>query len=168
MDDLETRAALTLRNALVLLHAWQGVREYTLGGDDDDTDGDGIDGIDCSAFAERCAGRRKYDGRLWWNSDRIYADARIAHRRWEQIAAPIAGCIGVYPGRSVLGKRTPGHVFVVHNVRCCATIEASGMAQTVTVLRRPAWFAPGAKGNGQPIVWAVAVDPRPVDPPHPQ
>lgn len=164
MIDFNDNARVLLANAEKLLQRWQGLLEYSMGDDNSDRDHNGINGIDCSAFAERCAGRRKFDGRLWWNTDRIYADALGSDNvRWHAIRRPINGCVGVYPGKIVNGKRRAGHVFVVRNVETCATIESSSMARTVTVLRRPDWFVAGARGNGKSIVWAVPVNPKLLD-----
>lgn len=113
---------------------------------------------DCSWFAAACCGQSKVDAEgRWWNTDRIYSDATGAHRRWRQIPAPVPGCIGVYPGKTVAGKRHAGHVWIVVAPHRAVTIECSSSGLGVNSLRRPAWFKAGAKGNGVAIVWAEFV-----------
>ncbi len=114
-------------------------------------------GCDCSAFVARCCGQRKFDGAVWWNTDRIYDDATGANKRWRQIPAPVPGCIGVYPGRSVSGRRRAGHVWVVENPATFTTIECSSSGKGINRMKRPGWFVPAAKGNGKLIVWAEFV-----------
>ena len=121
-----------------------------------DLDGDPL-ACDCSAFVARCCGQRKNAAGVWYNTDRIWSDATGAHKRWRQIAAPIAGCIGVYPGRTVAGKRHAGHVWVVADPATAATIECSSSGKGINTRSRPAWFKPGATGNGHAIVWAEFV-----------
>jgi hypothetical protein len=144
---------IVISNAFALLERYQCRVVYRMGGD---LDGDPV-GLDCSAFAARCSGQRKYDPqtKLWWNTDRIYADATGAQTRYRKLDAPARGCFGVYPGITVGGKRKAGHVFVVESVEHCATIECASSIATVSRLRRPAWFAPAATGNGRRIVWCM-------------
>lgn len=123
-----------------------------------DLDGDPI-GCDCSAFAARCCGQRKFDPKtgFWWGTDRIYDDALKGHARWRKIDAPRPGCIGVYPAKMVAGKRVSGHVWVVDDPAKRTTIECSSSGKGIAGRRRPAWFKPGATGNGKPIIWAEFV-----------
>jgi hypothetical protein len=124
-----------------------------------DLDGNPI-GCDCSAFVARCCGQRKKDADgLWWNTDRIYGDAKKGgdHKRWRQIDAPYPGCIGVYPGKTIDGTRHAGHVWVVDDPAKRTTIECSSSGKGIAGRRRPAWFKPGATGNGKPIIWAEFV-----------
>lgn len=120
-----------------------------------------LDGIplacDCSAFAARCCGQRKFDGKLYYNTDRIWDDAQGPRKRWRQIPAPAPGCIGVYPGKTVAGKRHAGHVWVVADPATARTIECSDSGKGIAAKKRPAWFKPGATGNGRPIIWAEFV-----------
>jgi len=150
-----------LAEARALLDAWgpqaPGAAPrccYRMGAD---LDGTPI-GCDCSAFVARCHRGRKYDGKRWYNTDLIYADATAAEpRRWRQIAEPVPGCIGVYPGRTRDGKRTAGHVWVVEDVAACTTIECSSSGKGIARKKRTAWFGRGALGNGKPILFAVYV-----------
>ncbi len=143
--------AEVLQLAVALLHQHGGKVVYRKGAD---LDGDPI-GCDCSAFLARCCGQRKEDSRgLWWNTDRIYGDAQGGHVRWQQIAAPEPGCIGVWPGRTVRGKRRSGHVFVVRDVAAALTVECCDTGHGIAAMHRLAWFAKGALGNGRPIIWA--------------
>lgn len=147
-----------LQEALVLLASWgpqsPGAAPrcvYRMGAD---LDGNPI-GCDCSAFVARCHRGRKFDGRRWYNTDAIYADAQAAEpRRWRQIAEPVPGAIGVYPGRVRNGKRTAGHVWVIEDVPTCTTIECCSSGKGIKRMKRPAWFARGAVGNGKPILFA--------------
>lgn len=150
-----------LQEALVLLASWgpqsPGAAPrcvYRMGAD---LDGNPI-GCDCSAFVARCHRGRKFDGKRWYNTDAIYADAQAAEPcRWRQIAEPVPGAIGVYPGRTRNGKRTAGHVWVVEDVAACTTIESSSSGKGIARRKRPAWFAAGALGNGKPIIFAEYV-----------
>lgn len=140
-----------LQRASELLAQHGGKVVYRMGGD---MDGDPI-GCDCSAFVARCCNQRKADAKgLWWNTDRIYDDAKGPHVRWQQIDKPEPGCIGVYPGCVVNGKRRAGHVWVVRDVAACSTVECCSSKNGIASVKRPAWFAAGALGNGRPIIWA--------------
>lgn len=121
-----------------------------------DLDGSPV-GCDCSAFVARACGNRKFDGKVWWNTDRIYDDAKGANKRWRQIDKPQPGCIGVYPGVTQHGKRTAGHVWVVDDPTLCTTFECSSSGKGIASRRRPQWFKPGATGNGKPVIWAEFV-----------
>lgn len=114
---------------------------------------------DCSAFVARCCSQRKMDARArWWGTDRIYDDAMGKHERWRQIAGPVPGCIGVYPGKFVKGKKVAaGHVWVVADPAKASTIECSSTGKGIAARRRAGWFLPGATGNGRPIIWAEFV-----------
>lgn len=126
-----------------------------------DMDGQPI-GCDCSAFVARCCRQRKVQAGVWWNTDRIYDDALKGHnKRWKQIPAPRPGCIGVYPGRTVDGKRVAGHVWVVDDPELGTTFECSSSGKGVNTRKRAAWFKPGATGNGRPIIWAEFVGGEP-------
>ncbi len=153
-------------NAKRILHLWGPPNpgepprcKYRLGAD---LDGDPI-GCDCSAFAARACGQRKFDPKtgLWWATDRIYDDALKGHARWRKIDAPYPGCIGVYPGKTVKGKRVSGHVWIVDDPAKCTTIECSSSGKGIAGRHRPAWFKPGATGNGRPIIWAEFVGGEP-------
>lgn len=121
-----------------------------------DLDGDPL-ACDCSAFVARCCSQRKFDGKLWWATDRIWDDAQGEHKRWRQIPKPVPGCIGVYPGKTVKGKRTAGHVWVVNDPGDYSTIECSSSGHGIAKMWRPSWFLNGATGNGKPIIWAEFV-----------
>lgn len=121
-----------------------------------DMDGD-PPACDCSAFVARCCDQRKNAGGVWYNTDRIWDDAQGPHKRWRQIPAPVPGCIGVYPGRTVAGKRHAGHVWVVVDTATARTIECSSSGKGIAAMKRPSWFKPGATGNGRAIVWAEFV-----------
>lgn len=141
-----------LQTAKDLLAKWGGGKAvYRMGAD---LDGDPI-GCDCSAFAARCCGQRKYDGHVWWATDRIYDDANSANPvRWQKIAVPEPGCIGVYPGKVVAGTRHAGHVWIVADVAKGTTIECSSSGGGIASKMRSSWFRAGALGNGRPIIWA--------------
>lgn len=159
MTDIDLSAGVLAR-AQDFLARYGGKVQYRMGDDDleptDDRERDGV-GIDCSAFVARCQGLRKKDAKgRWWGTDRIYDDTCGPHERWRQIDAPKPGCIGVYPGRVVNGKRRAGHVWIVEDVARRLTIEASSSGKGIARRHRPNWFQPGATGNGRPIIWAVA------------
>lgn len=119
-----------------------------------DLDGDPL-ACDCSAFVARCCSHRKFDGKLYWNTDRIYGDAVSGHQRWESVRTPRPGDIGVYPGKFKGGKRiAAGHVWVVLDPEACTTIECSSSGKGICSQTRKRWFQPGAMGNGKPILWA--------------
>jgi len=142
-----------LEQALAMLAQWGGKVVYRMGAD---LDGNPL-GCDCSAFAARACGQRKYDGKVWWNTDRIYDDALKAsgNMRWRQIPHPVPGCIGVYPGKSKPGGgRVAGHVWIVEDVAACRTIECCSRGKGIARMTRTAWFGRGALGNSRPIVWA--------------
>jgi hypothetical protein len=127
---------------------------YAMGGDATGTPPTG----DCSWFAAASCGQSKVDAAgNWYGTDRIYDDAQGAHKRWRQIPAPVPGCIGVYPGKTLLGKRYAGHVWIVVDPKRAVTIECSSTGLGVNSLRRPQWFKPGATGNGLPVIWAEFV-----------
>lgn len=133
---------------------------YRMGGDLDGSP----KGLDCSAFAARCCGHRKYDpiSKLWFGTDRIYADAlsTTGHRRWVQIDQPEPGCIGVYPGRRILGiGLRAGHVWIVESVARQTVIDCSSSGKGIRLRHKPEWFAKDAKGNGKPIIFARYVGP---------
>lgn len=150
-----------LKNALELLEKWGPTTVspprcmYRMGAD---LNGNPI-GCDCSAFVARCCGQRKFDPvtGFWWGTDRIYDDALKGHARWRKIDAPRPGCIGVYPGKMVAGKRVSGHVWVVENPATFTTIECSSSGKGINRMKRPGWFVPAAKGNQKLIVWAEFV-----------
>lgn len=147
--------AQVLAQAEALLAQHGGRCVYRMGAD---LDGDPV-GCDCSAFVARCCGQRKAQGGVWFNTDRIYDDALKAsgNVRWRQIAAPVPGCIGVYPGKMHNGNRVAGHVWVVADVAKCGSIECSSSGKGIARRTRVAWFGRGALGNGRPIIWAEFV-----------
>lgn len=147
--------AEVLAQADELLALYGGKVAYRMGAD---LDGSPL-GCDCSAFVARCCKQRKAEGGVWYNTDRIYDDAtKGPHKRWCQIAAPVPGCIGVYPGRTNgKGERTAGHVWVVADPAKAKTIECSSSGGGIAGRVRAAWFGAGALGNGRPIVWAEFV-----------
>ena len=53
--------------------------------------------VDCSSLACWCAGVAKHDGRKWWGTHAIYADAEKAQKRW-RVVPFVPGCLVVYPG----------------------------------------------------------------------
>jgi hypothetical protein len=142
-----------LPRALELFEKYHGKVVYRMGAD---LDGSPM-GCDCSAFVARCCGQRKFDGRLWWNTDRIYADAKQGHVRWREIENPVPGCIGVYPGTTFKGKRVAGHVWVVADTSTAQTVECSSSGKGIAKQQRGKWFQMGAQANGKPIVWAEFV-----------
>lgn len=141
----------TLGWARKLVETWGGKTPYKMGGASWET------GMDCSEFAARCVGRKKFDGRKYWNTDAIYHDALTKQTCWMSIPKPVPGCLGVYGGRMANGKRRAGHVWIVEDVEGGGTIECcSGYGVCRRV--RKSWFAPNATGNGWPILWVVPVE----------
>ena len=53
--------------------------------------------VDCSSLACWCAGVPKHDGRRWWGTHSIFADAVTVRARWRCVPFD-AGCLVVYPG----------------------------------------------------------------------
>jgi len=142
--------------AVELLAKWGGKVAYRMGAD---LDGNPL-GCDCSAFVARACGQRRFDGNVWWNTDRIYDDALkpAGNNRWRQISAPVPGCIGIYPGKSKPGGgRVAGHVWIVDDVAACKTIECCSRGGGIARMTRTAWFGRGALGNGRPIIFAEFV-----------
>ena len=146
--------AQILQNALSLFSQWRGKCEYRMGAE---LDGDPV-GCDCSGFIAKVLGRKKFDGKTWWNTDAIYDDACGPQTHFKKLSGPQPGAIGVYPGATFAGVRHAGHVWIVDDPLASTTVECCKSGGGISRMKRLTWFRPGlSKGNGKPIIWVVPV-----------
>lgn len=85
---------------------------------------DNLKKMDCSAFIWRCLGERKYNGKVWRNTDWLCSPPALG----DFIRLPHAedGCIVVYPSyKDSKGKRRAGHVAVVVDAEHHTIIDCS-------------------------------------------
>ena len=145
------RALHILATALRLVELWGGKTPYVMGNDSYTT------GMDCSAFINRCANRRKFDGKKWWNTAAIYDDAIGPQTKWKQIDSPVVGGVGIYPPSVVNGSSHAGHIWCVEDVAKAQTIECCKSGGGICRKVRKSWFVKDAHTNGKKIIWIVAV-----------
>ena len=121
----------------------KGIR-YEMGADDLTEPGLALD---CSAFACRCLGFRKFDGKVWWNTDRVVSDAFGAQAKFRPVEPSEVqpGDVLVYSRKMNGGK--VGHICVVVDPAKQLVIECASSAGGVIQQRRPAFFAKVRNGT---------------------
>lgn len=111
--------------------------KYGMGGEDIRENGK----LDCSAFVWNVLGERKRDR----NTDWIRADATGKQSKFEQIAAPVPGCIAVYGSRwertpAGVAKRHAGHVGIVADPAKKIAIDCSSSQNGIRSHRQAVLF----------------------------
>lgn len=94
--------------------------------------------MDCSQFVWTVLGSPKFDGRIWWNTDRIYQDAMGPQSRFIRLEAPEVGCLAVY-GRAQNGGHT-GHVAFVVDPVARTIIDCSQSHDGVALHQGSYWW----------------------------
>jgi hypothetical protein len=79
--------------------------------------------MDCSQFVWTVLGRPKFNSNIWWNTDRIIADATGDQVWFRKISDPVPGCIAVY-GKAQNNGHT-GHVAFVSDPDLHTIIDCS-------------------------------------------
>lgn len=95
--------------------------EYQMGADN-------LKKMDCSAFVWRCLGERKYDGKVWRNTDWLCSPSAL--KFFKRLDGPTPGCIVVYPSTTILRPngtviRRAGHTAVVSDPVAKTIIDCS-------------------------------------------
>lgn len=132
---------------------------YKMGGEDIRQNGK----LDCSAFVWQVLGEKKFDGKVWRNTDWIRADALNRKTKFRKIDSPVPGCIAVYGGRvektpTGVTKRHAGHVgFVVDPVKKIA-IDCSSSKNGIRLHRQAVLFDGPSDKRTAGLIFVVPVE----------
>ncbi len=153
---------MNLSEILEGAHNWAKTRrdiKYKMGGEDIRENGS----LDCSAFVWHVLGEKKFDGKVWRNTDWIRADALNRKTKFRPIAQPVPGCIAVYGGRTEkrpngVTRRHAGHVgFVVDPVKKLA-IDCSSSQNGIRLHRQVVLFNGPSDKRAAGLIFCVPVE----------
>lgn len=125
---------------------------YGMGGEDIRQGGK----LDCSAFVWCVLGEKKRDR----NTDWIRADATGKQTKFEQIPAPIPGCIAVYGSRwertpAGVAKRHAGHVGIVVDPIKKTAIDCSSSQNGIRSHRQAVLFDGPSDKRANGVIFCV-------------
>ena len=146
---------MKIEEVLLIAQNWAKRRRditYQMGGENTGENGK----LDCSAFVWTVLGEKKRDR----NTDWIRADATGRQSKFEQIPAPVPGCIAVYGSRwektpAGVSKRHAGHVGIVVDPAKKTAVDCSSSQNGIRSHRQAVLFDGPSDKRPNGIIFCV-------------